>query len=269
MSTLHTTTQLQTYALSLYVCASHNYKPTPSPCMSALHTTTNLRPLPACLRFTQLQTYALSLYVYASYNYTTTNQRPLPICLCFIQLHNYKPTPSPYMSMLHTTTQLQTNALSLYVYASYNYTTTNLRPLPICLCFIQLHNYKPTPSPYMSMLHTTTQLQTNAQLFFNMVCMCPSTSLGLSESSLTLHHCKAKIVVCLVSCLTSQQHAGVSQGQVCSDNFTCYHTEVKVAEQHQANQSEHSPLMPGAWQDSHRSANFQVTGTTRPRKILA
>ena len=28
-----------------------------------------------------------------------------------------------------------------------------------------------------------------------------------------------------VGCLTCQQHAGVSQGRVCSDNFTCCHTE--------------------------------------------
>ena len=35
----------------------------------------------------------------------------------------------------------------------------------------------------------------------------------------------------LVGCLTSQQHASVSQGRICSDNFTCYHTEIKVADQ--------------------------------------
>ena len=26
------------------------------------------------------------------------------------------------------------------------------------------------------------------------------------------------------------------------------------------------PITPGAWQGSHRSANFEVTGMTRPRK---
>ena len=35
----------------------------------------------------------------------------------------------------------------------------------------------------------------------------------------------------LVGCLTSQQHVSVSQGRICSDNFTCCHTEVKVADQ--------------------------------------
>ena len=37
--------------------------------------------------------------------------------------------------------------------------------------------------------------------------------------------------VCLfVGCLTSQQHASVSQGRICSDNFTCYHTEIEAAD---------------------------------------
>ena len=34
-----------------------------------------------------------------------------------------------------------------------------------------------------------------------------------------------------VGCLTSQQHASVSQGRICSDNFMCCHTEVEVADQ--------------------------------------
>ena len=35
----------------------------------------------------------------------------------------------------------------------------------------------------------------------------------------------------LVGCITSQQHASVSQGRICSDNFTCCHTEIEVADQ--------------------------------------
>ena len=34
----------------------------------------------------------------------------------------------------------------------------------------------------------------------------------------------------LVGCLTSQQHASVSQGWICADNFTCCHTEIEVAD---------------------------------------
>ena len=31
-------------------------------------------------------------------------------------------------------------------------------------------------------------------------------------------------------CLTSQQHASASQGGICSDNFTCCHIEIEVAD---------------------------------------
>ena len=35
----------------------------------------------------------------------------------------------------------------------------------------------------------------------------------------------------LVGCLTSQQYASVSQGQICSDKWMCCHTEIEVADQ--------------------------------------
>ena len=70
-----------------------------------------------------------------------------------------------------------------------------------------------------------------------------------------------------VGCLTSQQHASVSQGRICSDNFTCCHTEIEVADQtFHLTQSQCTdtgptspstdPITPGAWQGSHWSANF-------------
>ena len=34
----------------------------------------------------------------------------------------------------------------------------------------------------------------------------------------------------LVGCLTSQQHANVSQGRICTDNFTCCHTEIEAVD---------------------------------------
>ena len=81
----------------------------------------------------------------------------------------------------------------------------------------------------------------------------------------------------LVGCLTSQQQASVSQGRICLDNFTCCHTEIEVADQTfyltQSQYTDTGPtspsadrITPGAWQGSHWSANFQVTGMTRPRK---
>ena len=84
----------------------------------------------------------------------------------------------------------------------------------------------------------------------------------------------------LVGCLSSQQHASVSQGRICTDNFTCCHTEIEAADQtFHLTQSQYTdtgptspsadPITPGAWQGSHWSANFEVTGMTRPRKIPA
>ena len=80
-----------------------------------------------------------------------------------------------------------------------------------------------------------------------------------------------------VGCLTSQQQASVSQGLICSDNCTCCHTEIGVADQtFYLTQSQYTdtgptspsadPITPGAWQGSHWSANFEVTGMTQPRK---
>ena len=74
-------------------------------------------------------------------------------------------------------------------------------------------------------------------------------------------------IVLLVGCLTSQQHASESQGRICSDNFTCCHTEIEVADPtFYLTQSQYTdtgptspsadPIMPGAWQGSHWSANF-------------
>ena len=70
-----------------------------------------------------------------------------------------------------------------------------------------------------------------------------------------------------VGCLTSQQHASVSKGRICTDNFACCHTEIEVTDQtFYLTQSQYTdtgltspsadPTMPGAWQGSHWSANF-------------
>ena len=80
-----------------------------------------------------------------------------------------------------------------------------------------------------------------------------------------------------VGCLTSQQQASVSQGRICSDNYACCHTEIEVAHPtFYLTQSQYTdtgptsprtdPITPGARQGSHWSANFEVTGMTRPRK---
>ena len=70
-----------------------------------------------------------------------------------------------------------------------------------------------------------------------------------------------------VACLTSLQHASVSQGRSCSDNCVCCLTEIEIADQifyltlSQCTDSRPAslsadPLTPGAWQGS--------PGITRP-----
>ena len=62
-----------------------------------------------------------------------------------------------------------------------------------------------------------------------------------------------------VGCLMSQQHASVSQGGICSDNFTCCQSEMEVADQtFHFTQSQYTdtgptspstdPITPGTWQ---------------------
>ena len=57
-------------------------------------------------------------------------------------------------------------------------------------------------------------------------------------------------VCLLVGCLTSQQHASVSQGRICSDNFTCCHTEIEAADQTfyltQSQYTDTGPISPSA-----------------------
>ena len=92
-----------------------------------------------------------------------------------------------------------------------------------------------------------------------------------------LQGCTISGVCVSVGCLTSQQYATVSQGRICSDNFMCCHTEIEVADQTlYLTQSQYpntgltspsaDPTTPGAWQGSHWSAKFWITGMTRPWK---
>ena len=71
---------------------------------------------------------------------------------------------------------------------------------------------------------------------------------------------------CSFACLL--QHASVSHGRgICSDNLTCCHTEIEVADPtFHLIQSQYTdtgrtspsayPITPGAWQGRHWSANF-------------
>ena len=59
----------------------------------------------------------------------------------------------------------------------------------------------------------------------------------------------------------------VSQGSICSDRFTCFHTEIEVADKifylTHSQYTDSGPISPiathitpGDWQDSHWSTNF-------------
>ena len=109
-------------------------------------------------------------------------------------------------------------------------------------------------------------------LKFAVLVWCPLFTVGLCCEALDWEHS-----CWLVGCLTSQQHASVSQGQICSDHFTCCHTEIEVADQtFYLTQSQYTdngptspstdPITPGTWQGSHWSANFWVTRMTQPWK---
>ena len=79
-------------------------------------------------------------------------------------------------------------------------------------------------------------------------------------------------------CCLSRLYASVFQGPVCSENVTCCHTEIKVADQtFYITQSQYAdirpvnpradPITPGTWQGRHCSANLKVTGMNRQAKI--
>ena len=138
--------------------------------------------------------------------------------------------------------------------------------MDIFLSILDSYGYLPV---YPGQLRTSSCLHRTATDIF--------LSIQYSYRHLSVYPGQLRFVCLLVGCLTSQQQANVSQGRICSDNFTCCHTEIEVADQtFYLTQSQHTdtgltcpsadPISPGAWQGSHWSANFEVTGMTRPRK---
>ena len=86
-----------------------------------------------------------------------------------------------------------------------------------------------------------------------------------------------ELLLLFAGCFTSQQHTSVSQGRICTDNYTSCHTEIEVADQtFHLTRSQYTdsgptspstdPITPGAWQVGHWSVNFEVTGMTGPYK---
>ena len=98
-------------------------------------------------------------------------------------------------------------------------------------------------------------------------CLCVCVRACMFASMRVCARTRTGVYTLLVCCLTSQQQASVSQGWICSDNFTCCYTETEVADQtFYLTQSQYTdtgptspsadPITPGAWQGSHWSANF-------------
>ena len=105
-----------------------------------------------------------------------------------------------------------------------------------------------------------------------------------SHSTCSLSHCGSSpynrrsdlVLKCLsrarllVGCLSSDQHASLSQGRIYEDNLTCCHTEIKTFYLTQSQYTDTGsaspsadPTSPGTWQGSHWSGLVEVTGITR------
>ena len=81
-------------------------------------------------------------------------------------------------------------------------------------------------------------------------------------------HRHSQRLLLFVGCLTSQQHARVLQRRVCSDNYTCSHTEIEVADETVSPSHSILPLgipVPARTpcEGSHWNTVFDVTGMTR------
>ena len=81
----------------------------------------------------------------------------------------------------------------------------------------------------------------------------------------------------VVDCLTSQEHACLSRGWICSDSCMCCHTETVAADwtsyliQSQyvdigPTSSSADPVTPDFWHSNPWSTDFEVIGMTRPGK---
>ena len=127
------------------------------------------------------------------------------------------------------------------------------------IVFYLKHTYTLTKAHSISLTHTDTDTCKNTY-----TCKHTYTCTYTSSFSLTV---SLSNTLLLVGCLTSQQQASVSQGRICSDNFTCCHTEIEVADQtFYLTQSQYTdtrptspsadPITPGTWQGSHWSTNF-------------
>ena len=104
-----------------------------------------------------------------------------------------------------------------------------------------------------------TEIQVADQTFYLTQSQCTDTGPTSPSADRRKRMKKRRFVGCLLACLTSQQQASVSQGRICSDNLTCCHTDIEVADQtFYLTKSQYTdtgltspsadPITPGAWQ---------------------
>ena len=79
--------------------------------------------------------------------------------------------------------------------------------------------------------------------FLLVICLAPKVMKKRKKPEYNEKSTTTSPLLLFVGCLTSQQHASVSQGRICSDNLTRCHTETEVADQ--TFHLTHSILTPG------------------------
>ena len=227
---------------------THTYTHSLSFCLSVLHTYTHTTPCAhAC---THAHTHVCTQH---THTHTHTHRVSLFLSLCLAHTHTHNTvcahpcthTPTHVRSHKHTHTEIQDckdPKTKQYLLCHGGHCSRTDLPLAFPLCCL-----------LFQALHSLLHLHSNGQ----QCTTCDTTPINTMTG-----------IVCslLVGCLTSQQHASVSQGQICSDKFMCCHTEIEVADPTvhltQSQYTDTGPtslstdsLMPGAWQGSYWSAN--------------
>ena len=131
----------------------------------------------------------------------------------------YLRTPSTYLRT--PSTYLRTPSTYLRTPSTYLRTPSTYLRTP--------STYLRTPSTYLRT--PSTYLRTPSTYLRTPSTYLRTPSTYLRTPSGEDSHCSPVVVGWLVGCLTSQQHASVSQGRICSDKCTCCHTEIEAADQ--------------------------------------
>ena len=174
----------------------------------------------------------------SSSNSALTQGQPVPpLNLCYTDLHWHKANQS-HPSTYVTLTQGQPVPPS-----TYDVTLTQGQSVPPLnlWCYTDKGPTSPTPQPVMLYRHRANQshpstydaIQAQGQPVppLNLWCqVCSRAATWSTNFQVTGISQSAKLML-FVGCLMSQQHASVPRGRICSDKFTCCHTEIEVAGQ--------------------------------------